>query len=212
MHFDDITWLDFVRGLLTSDQAWLMQQHLTVGCEECKKAHAFWLKMQDFATRDASYEPSRADVLIASEADLTERAEPTLPCDLTAAMVTFDSFRSAMAAGFRSGLTQARYVIYEAEPWTISLRIKSELGNQMFLTGQITKAGMTPDQTPGMPLMLQGADSLLRSTFTSGSGEFHLQYRSASNIRLLVKISPEQTLEIRLPDPETIREGPGSEE
>ena len=47
MHFDDISWLAFVRRSMPEDDTWLMQQHLTVACEECVKAHSFWAKLDD---------------------------------------------------------------------------------------------------------------------------------------------------------------------
>ena len=201
MHFDDTTWFDFVRGLLTPDDAWLIQQHLTVSCDECTRAHAFWLRMHEFTTREASDEPDPSDVRRAKRIIAAEKFEGVPSGLLTVAVLTFDSFRQATSAGFRSGpTTQARYLAYEAGAWAISLRMKNGPGNQVLLTGHIARRQAGPEETSQMELILQQADTPLGSSLTKGSGEFHMQYSSAPNVCLYLKVSAEEALEIHLPD------------
>jgi hypothetical protein len=202
MHFEDTTWFDYVRGLLTPDEAWLMQQHLTVGCEECTRAHAFWLRMHDFTTREASYEPDPSDIGRAMDAMASKTLDAMPSGLLNVAVLTFDSFRQATSAGFRSGQAQVRYMVYEAGAWAISLRLKNELGGHILLTGHIARRQAETEENNEMALILQEMDTPLRSTSTNPSGEFHMQYRSAPNLCLYVNVSPKETLQLRLPDPE----------
>ena len=201
MHFEEKAWLDFVRNLLTADETWLMQQHLTVGCPECSKAYSFWTRVTDMTARDSDYEPPASDVHRITAAFIVENREKAGPNLYTPAQLVFDSFHVAAPAGFRSALVQARHLVFCAGPRTISLRIKSESGSQVFMAGQITRAEPAGFERGAMEeVALMESDSLLVTATTSRSGEFHLQYRDTLNLRLLVKVSETETLEISLPD------------
>lgn len=207
MHFEEKAWLDFVRKLLTADETWLMQQHLAVGCRECSKAYAFWTRVTDMVVRDSEYEPPASDVRRITAAFIGVKREKAVQDTHTLARLVFDSFDVATPAGFRSALLQARHLVFCAGPWTISLRIKSESGNQAFMTGQITKAdpaGLEPSAIEEVALM--ESDSLVATATSSLSGEFYLKYRDTLDLRLLVKVSEAETLVISLPDQEPATE------
>jgi len=206
MHFDDITWLDFVRGLLTADETWLMQQHLTVGCVECARAHAFWSKMTDVIAREADYGPDASDMRVVTDAFKNANRTAAIPNSTELALLIFDSFREAAPAGFRSALMQARHVVFRAGQWTISLRMKTESANQVFLTGHVMKIDSATEETGAMEVILQQSESPVAGAVTNDFGEFHLEYRNASYVRLFVKVSPAETLEIHLPDQNLLSE------
>ena len=201
MHFDDVAWLGFVRGSLTTDERWLMQQHLTVGCSECSAAHAFWTRVMDLIAREADYELDASDIrLFTATAFEGEAREVAVNKMTILARLLFDSFRDDAPAGFRSALMQARHIVLSAGQWTISLRIKRESGNQVFLAGHVTRADTAASAPSRMEVTLRQAESPVGSATTNLSGEFHLQYRDASDLRLFVKVSEAETLEIPLPD------------
>jgi hypothetical protein len=199
MHFEEQAWIDFVRKLLTAEETWLMQQHLVVGCRECSKAYDFWTRVADMASRDSDYEPPASDIRTITDAFIGANREETVRKMYTPAQLVFDSFHAAAPAGFRSALLQARHLVFCSGPWTISLRIKSESGKQLFIVGQITRAELAGLE-PGAEVSLMESDSLLATAASSRSGEFHLQYRETPNLRLIVKVSEVETLEISLPD------------
>ena len=71
------------------------------------------------------------------------------------------------------------------------------------MAGQITRAepaGLKPSAMVNEEVALMESDSLVASATSSHSGEFHLQYRDTLDLRLLVKVSEAETLEISLPD------------
>jgi hypothetical protein len=207
MHFEDKAWVDFVRKLLTDDETWLMQQHLAIGCGECSQACAFWTRVTDMTARDSDYEPPTSDVSRITAAFIGQNREKTVRDIYTPAQLVFDSFHMVADAGFRSALLQARHLVFRASPWTISLRIKSESGNQVFMAGQITRAepaGLEPGAM--QEVALAESDSLVATATSNHSGEFHLQYRDALDLRLLVKVSEAETLEISLPDQDPVTE------
>jgi hypothetical protein len=204
MHFDDIVWLGFVRGSLTSDEKSSMEQHVTVGCGECSAAHAFWAKVMDFVARQADYEPNPSDVRLVTAAFAGEK--PPVPMSgWTLAQLISDSFRDPAPAGFRSALMQARHIVFCAGQWTISLRMKNEADDQVFLAGQITKPDSDRWEPGQMEVTLLRVDSPVENVTTNGSGEFQLRYRGAFDMRLFVKVSESGTLEIPLPDQDLTR-------
>ena len=199
MHFDDISWLAFVRRSMPEDDTWLMQQHLTVACEECLKAHSFWAKLDDLLAKEGQYEPDASDVRVVTSAFAganSERKNLVLP---KLAVLTFDSFQDSAPVGFRRSLVQARHVVFRSEGWTISLRIKQQTGNQVSLTGHISEAELPLRETSPMEVQLLSNGIPNASVTTSLSGEFHLQYSLVPDVRLLVNVSDAEALEIPLP-------------
>jgi hypothetical protein len=199
MHFDDITWLGFVQGTLTRDERWLLEQHLNVGCSECSTSHAFWSRLADLIAREANYKPDASDIRVATAAFTGENREAHMP-KTTLAQLIFDSFRNSAPAGFRSALMQARHAVFSGGQWTISLRIKDEVGDKVSLAGHITKADSGTADPGTMQVSLRQADSRIATATTNHSGEFHMRYERALNVTLLVKISQTETLEIPIPD------------
>ena len=206
MHFDDIAWLGFVRGSLTSNEKWLIERHLTVGCGECSAVHAFWAKVRDFVAREADYEPNPTDVRLVTAAFAGEKPRVSISGWTTLARLISDSFRDPAPAGFRSALMQARHIVFSAGQWTISLRMKNEVGDQVFLAGQITRPDSDRWEPGQMEVTLLRAESPVENVTTNGSGEFQLRYRGASDMRLFVKVSESGTLEIPLPDQDLSRD------
>ena len=199
MHFDDISWLAFVRRSMPEDDTWLMQQHLTVACEECVKAHSFWAKLEDLLAQEREYEPDASDVRVVTSAFSganSERKNPVLP---KLAVLTYDSFQGAAPVGFRSSLMQARHIVFRIDGWTISLRIKQQAGNQVSLTGHISEAELPLRETGPMEIQVLSNGIPNVSVTTSRSGEFHLQYSLVPDVRLLVNVSDAEALEIPLP-------------
>ena len=101
---------------------------------------------------------------------------------------------------------QARHVVFVAGPWTISLRVKSDSGNRVFLAGHITRTEPARSEPGRIKVSLLQADSLLASATVSHFGEFHLQYRDNSSLRLVAQVSETETLEIPLPDQDLTNE------
>jgi hypothetical protein len=206
MHFDDIAWLGFVRGSLTSDEKSSMEQHLTVGCGACSAAHAFWAKVKDFVAREADYEPNPSDVRLVPAAFAGEKPPVLMSGWTTLARLISDTFRDPAPAGFRSALMHARHIVFSAGQWTISLRMKNGVGDQVFLAGQITRLNSDRREPGQMEVTLLRVDSPVENVTTNGSGEFQLRYRGAFDMRLLVKVSESETLEIPLPDQDLTRD------
>jgi hypothetical protein len=212
MHFGDVAWVDFVRGALGVNEAKLMQQHLIDECGECLKAHAFWTRITDVISREPEYEPDASDIRVVKAAFAHANSGMAASKMTTTAQVIFDSFRDAAPAGFRSALMHARYLVFRSSRWTISVRIKSDSGNQVFLAGHITERESAEGELGRMQVTLLNGAKPLETATTNRSGEFHLQYRDTVDVRLLVKVSGSEDLEIRLPDQDLINDEVSIEE
>ena len=206
MHFGEDAWLDFARKLLPPDETWSLQQHLAVGCQDCSKSYAFWTRVTEIIARDAEYDPTPSDVRSVTAAFVGENREMAIRKLYIPAQLIFDSFHVAAPVGFRSALMQARHVVFGAGLWTISLRVKSDSGNRVFLAGHITRTEPARSEPGQIKVSLLQADSLLASATVSHSGEFHLEYRDTSSLRLVVEVSETETLDIPLPDQDPTNE------
>jgi hypothetical protein len=99
-----------------------------------------------------------------------------------------------------------RDVVFSAGHGTISLRMKNEAGDQVFLAGHITRPDSDRCEPGQMEVTLLRAESPVENVTTNSFGEFQLRYRGASDMRLLVKVSESGTLEILLPDQDLTRD------
>ena len=199
MHFEDISWLGFIRESLPDEERWLMQQHLTVSCEECVAAHSFWAQLNDSLGREKTYEPDASDIRVVTSAFSVKEQEPKNRAFSKLAVLIFDSLQDVAPTGFRSAVMQARHVVFRVADWTISLRIKNQASNQISLAGHIAEAESAIRDIGPMEVLLFSYGKPIASVTTNRSGEFHVQYPLAPEVRLLVKVSQTEALEIPLP-------------
>jgi hypothetical protein len=212
MHFEDISWVSFIRKSLPDEQIWLMQQHLSVSCEECIAAYSFWGNFNDWVVRESTYEPDASDIRVVTSAFSAEEQKSKNRTFSRLAVLIFDSFQDVAPAGFRSALMQARHVVFRVADWTISLRIKNQMGNQISLAGHITAREFATQDIGPMEVFLSSYETPIANVTTNRSGEFQVQYPLAPEVRLLVKVSPTETLEIPLPALDLAAEEIDSEE
>jgi hypothetical protein len=200
-HFGDENWFDYVRNLLPPDQMQAMETHLHGNCAECIELYDIWKRVFDTVTRESQYTPHPSDVKRVTAAFDREQRVPVPPAGLLAALV-FDSLHSPAPVGFRSALAHARHLLFEADNWTIALRLKAQPPNQVSLVGHVTQSGSLGTEGSHLQVTVSRRGSVIAQTTTNNLGEFHLEYQNLSALRLHVSLSGEHGLEVDLPAPE----------
>ena len=201
-HFSDEAWFDYVRKLLPRDQTQAMETHLQEHCAECTELFEIWNRVLETVSRESRYVPNPSDVNRATATFENHQRSPMPRTGVMAALV-FDSLHNAAPVGFRSVLAHARHLLYEANNWTIALRLKAEPGNQVSLVGHVTQAGASSvTEGSNLQVTVSRGDTLIAQTISNNVGEFHLEYQNLSALRLRLRISDEHGLEVDLPAPE----------
>jgi CheY-like chemotaxis protein len=102
--------------------------------------------------------------------------------------IIFDSFRSPMTAGVRSLSPGARQLGYQHKSTIIDLSIEFlEGSDRISLAGQVLDAERK-GMNDGLSVLLVSGFATLVRTATNQFGEFHLEFESAENVSLEIRV------------------------
>jgi hypothetical protein len=199
-HYSSQNWIDYVRNLVSPQDAAAMTNHLKSGCESCEKEKATWTKMAAFAKTEAQYEPPENVVNMAKALVQAPKREKALRIREIAELV-FDSFLTPQLAGVRSAAgVGSRQLLYRAGEVMIDVRFEANDESERFaLTGQVfrdqgSKVGITR-----VPISLISGKNELARTSTNQFGEFYLEHESADkNLQVSLEVNSEKDVFIPL--------------
>jgi hypothetical protein len=199
-HYSSQNWIDYVRNLVSPQDAAAMTNHLKSGCESCTKEKASWSKLAAFAKTEAQFEPPEHVVNMAKALVQAPKREKALRIREIAELV-FDSFLSPQLAGVRSAAgVGSRQLLYRAGEVMIDVRFEANDESERFaVTGQVfrdqgSKVGMTR-----VPISLIRGKNELARTSTNQFGEFYLEHESADkNLQVSLEVNSEKDVFIPL--------------
>jgi hypothetical protein len=199
-HYSSQNWIDYVRNLVSPQDAAAMTNHLKSGCESCTKEKASWSKLAAFAKTEAQFEPPEHVVNMAKALVQAPKREKALRIREIAELV-FDSFLSPQLAGVRSAAgLGSRQLLYRAGEVMIDVRFEANDESERFaVTGQVfrdqgSKVGMTR-----VPISLISGKNELARTSTNQFGEFYLEHESADkNLQVSLEVNSEKDVFIPL--------------
>jgi hypothetical protein len=199
-HYSSQNWIDYVRNLVSPQDAAAMTNHLKSGCESCAKEKASWSKLAAFAKTEAQFEPPEHVVNMAKALVQAPKREKALRIREIAELV-FDSFLSPQLAGVRSAAgLGSRQLLYRAGEVMIDVRFEANDESERFaVTGQVfrdqgSKVGMTR-----VPISLISGKNELARTSTNQFGEFYLEHESADkNLQVSLEVNSEKDVFIPL--------------
>jgi len=199
-HYSSQNWIDYVRNLVSPQDAEAMTNHLKSGCESCAKEKASWSKLAAFAKTEAQFEPPEHVVNMAKALVQAPKREKALRIREIAELV-FDSFLSPQLAGVRSAAgVGSRQLLYRAGEVMIDVRFEANDESERFaVTGQVfrdqgSKVGMTR-----VPISLISGKNELARTSTNQFGEFYLEHESADkNLQVSLEVNSEKDVFIPL--------------
>jgi hypothetical protein len=199
-HYSSQNWIDYVRNLVSPQDAAAMTNHLKSGCESCAKEKASWSKLAAFAKTEAQFEPPEHVVNMAKALVQAPKREKALRIREIAELV-FDSFLSPQLAGVRSAAgVGSRQLLYRAGEVMIDVRFEANDESERFaVTGQVfrdqgSKVGMTR-----VPISLISGKNELARTSTNQFGEFYLEHESTDkNLQVSLEVNSEKDVFIPL--------------
>jgi hypothetical protein len=203
-HFSSQNWIDYVRNLVSSQDAAAMTSHLNSGCDSCAKEKASWSKLATFAKTEAEYEPP-ADV-VNRAISLVQAPKPGKGLRLREfAELVFDSLLTPQLTGVRSVADAGtRQLLYRAGEVMIDVRFEACDGSEgLALTGQVfrdrgSKVGMTR-----VPISLISGKNELARTSTNQFGEFYLEHDSADK-SLQISLEVDSQKDVLIPLDESV--------
>lgn len=183
-HFDSWHWADFVRGLCDEPTRSVMREHLSSGCPSCQRTVDTLRAIIVAAKADVA--PPEYAVSYAQAVFSHRRPETKL--ERLIARLVYDSAREPLPAGIRTSERVSRRAIFAAGDHQVDLQLDREPASDVVtLIGQVVGR----DQASGLadvPVWLMQRDRLVTRTMCNTFGEFHLEYESSRNLRLLFSL------------------------
>lgn len=187
-HFSEQVWADYVRGIGQAKMVREVETHLAAGCPDCTAVCDMWKKVYSIATNEASFAPPDSLVrLLKEELAATQRPESS---PWTLASLVFDSLAQPLPAGVRSGGSDARQLVFDADGTMVHLAFDLRPHSKtVSLVGQVVDKsgpGMAPRQVTVMLWAETGHP--LAQTSANEFGEFQLEAVANDRLRLSVEI------------------------
>ena len=204
-HYESGRWVDFVRGVVSTQDREKMQAHLD-GCSECREVAGLFSRVAQRAREDSMYEVPDYIVKNARALYSLQRPEEVRLLPRTIARLVYDSFREPLLAGVRSQQCVAHQLMYVAGPYCVDLRLEKERGStNVRLVGQIANRERGAAGVPEVPVFLMSRNLVVTKTATNKFGEFTMEYVPRNGLRLFAPIPGENHIEIRLGEASSTR-------
>ncbi len=195
-HFSEQGWADFVRGVGASQSNREIADHIASGCADCATSVGMWRKVQAIAINEPSLTPPD-DVVRMVKLEFTAR-QSAEPSPWTMARLVFDSLIQPLTAGVRSGASESRQLMFEAEGTMVDLFLDHEpQGGTVSLVGQVVDkkgARIAPRQVAVIVWTESG--QALAETASNEFGEFQMEIAPQERLRLSIEIVGAKTVRI----------------
>jgi hypothetical protein len=166
--------VDFLDGRLALAPAAAVERHVALGCIQCGGDVAWYGRVKLVAASDDSVEPPPWVLKRALRVFDSQPSAASLASRVIASLV-FDSLRRPTLAMSRSIGVEDRQLMYEAEPYSIDLKVASVDRARADVTGQILRRGeLMFESVAGLTLNLVREGSSVLSTVTNDRGEFRV--------------------------------------
>ena len=195
-HYSEQDWTDFVRGIGVATAQQEIKAHLASECAECTAALAAWKRVYLIAKNEPSLTPPDNAVRMVKLEFSTRQPSKATPWTLAA--LVFDSLSQPLTAGVRSGVSDSRQLMFEAEGTMVDLVLETRPDHgTMSLLGQVVdKAGarIAPRQVTTI-LWTETGQPLAEAT-ANEYGEFQMEFPTQTRMRLSVEIVGHKAIRI----------------
>jgi hypothetical protein len=196
-HYSLEKWADFVRGVIGEREKAAMQSHLEDGCVMCREALSLWRRVHSLGRLERNYEPPESTVRALRAAFSLYGPSKIRSGAKAVASLLFDSFRSPLAQGVRSGASGARQLLYGAGKYRIDLRVESPVESEgLALFGQVLDSSDPGAEIGATVVRLVKDRKVVAESETNRFGEFRLESNTQGSLQLRVQVPAE---ELRLP-------------
>ncbi len=197
-HFSDGNWVDFVNGVLPPPLASELRTHIDRDCADCRMDLYVWQLVRESLPGVEYPVPEslhpKLERLLVSAKPWTRLKEW-----VRWAVLTFDSLSQPSPVFVRGPKSDSRHLIYEVDPYTIDVTLKSSsTEDSLLILGQVLNA-TTPDQsTNDVQVVLLSGEELVAKTNSNENGEFELRCEPQQDLRLFINVSGEKAIGLSL--------------
>lgn len=175
------------------------ERHLE-GCARCARRLRLWRDVKGFAGREAAYAPPDSLVREVRGRFAYQKPAGMLERAARAAVLLFDSMSAPLAEGVRSAAAPSRLLLYGKGGRLLKLRVETQdQSESLSLTGQVVEEGDPKRKLGNLPVLVQSGGRTVDQTLTNQSGEFELELKPASAMRLTVGVPGPGALIVILP-------------
>jgi hypothetical protein len=187
-HFSEQVWADYVRGIGQPKTSLDVETHLASGCPDCTPICGMWKKVYSIAANEPRLTPPD-DTIRMVKLEFAASRSPE-PSPWTMAKLVFDSLSQPLTAGVRSGASDSRQVVFDAEGTMVDLVLDARPQSGMIsLVGQVVDKGGTKVAPRQVSVILwTETGQPLAETSANEFGEFQLEFAAQTRLRLSVEI------------------------
>jgi len=191
-HFKDAQWVNYVRGIATTELRHSMQQHLSSGCAECLETEKLWSEVYLSAQREPDYTPPEDAVRLAKASFMPVEPEKTSALGQIAELI-FDSISQPLAPAFRGGVetigSGARTLLYQSGDIRVDMWVEGRSPNRLNVMGQVLNLHESDQMVSKAKIVLLEGERSLARTATNELGEFQLEFRLHDDMRLSIEVA-----------------------
>ncbi len=188
-HFSEEVWTDFVRGVGRSETSREIETHIAGGCLDCVTVCGMWTKVYSIAANEPGFIPPDGVVRkVKLEFAAAQSAESS---PWTLARLMFDSLSQPLAIGVRSGGSDSRQIVFDAEGTMVDLVLDTRpQSGTISLVGQVVDKGGSNIAPRRVAVILWTENGQpLAETSANEFGEFQLEFAAQDRLRLSVEIA-----------------------
>ena len=188
-HYSLEKWADFVRGVIDERERAAMQSHLEDGCVMCREALSLWRRVHSLGRLERNYEPPESAVRALRAAFSLYGPSKIRSGAQAVASLLFDSFRSPLAQGVRSGASSARQLLYGVGKYRIDLRVEPQVESEgLTLFGQVLDSTDPGAEIGATVVRLVRDREVVAESETNRFGEFRLESNTQGRLQLRVQV------------------------
>lgn len=195
-HFTEQAWIDFARGIGARETSHELEAHIASGCLDCTAAIGLWRKVHSIANNEPSLTPP--DGVVRTVKLQFAAAHGQQESGWTMARLVFDSLSQPLTAGVRSGASEFRQLMFDAEGTIVDLvvDVRTQDGKISMMGQVVDKRGakIAPRQVTVISWTETGQP--LAETTANEFGEFHLEFTAQGRLRLSIEIAGYKRLRI----------------
>jgi hypothetical protein len=191
-HFPDRVWASFVRGRGQEYTNRQIEAHIANGCPDCVATVGMWQQMYSIGINESTREVLHASI---SPLDLPSSTGSS-ETPWTLGRLVFDSLAQPPAGGIRSGVSDSRQLVFDAEGTIVDLILNSKPQSPtVSLVGQVIDKEKELSGSVSVILWTE-SEELLAKTSANEFGEFQMEFAPQERLRLSIEIAGSKPIRI----------------
>ena len=196
-HFSEQVWADFVRGIGHAPTNREIEAHISNGCPDCVGTVGMWKQMYSIAINEPRLTPPDNAVRMVKLEFAARQSQQAAPWVL--GRLVFDSLTQPLPAGIRSGVSDSRQLVFDADGTIVDLVLNAKpQSTTVSLVGQVVDKRKTKSPTPPQVAITLWTESEqpLAAASANEYGEFQMEFAAQERLRLSIEIAGQKPIRI----------------